>query len=162
MCDVAIIITSFTDLFHWQTWRWSSQCAGLSLILKLWHEKDVDTKLTHRQWRDVGSHSSLWSSVKFCCHKRNLEEMPHLLSCARYHFMIHFTLRTSYYVQIFLVRLQHWNTCNQVCDGKKNHDYDQDIKWIAWSGDRQKHKTQCQLCKYLAWPLIPLSLVYVH
>ena len=57
----------------------------------------MDTKLTHRQWRDVGSHSSLWSSVKLCCHKRNLEELPHILSCARYRIMIHFTLRTSYF-----------------------------------------------------------------
>ena len=98
MRDIATTMTSLTDFFHWWTWKWWSQCAGRSLILKLWQEKDVDTKSTHRLWRDVGSHSSLWSSVKLCCHKRNLEEMPHILSCARYHIiMMHFTLRTSYY-----------------------------------------------------------------
>lgn len=48
-----------------------------------------------RLWRDVGSHSLLWSSVKLCCHKRNLEEMPQILSSTRFAMVRKITVMTK-------------------------------------------------------------------
>ena len=75
--DLKVVVTVCRSIFKFDL-----------TLLKIWK------KLTHRLWRDVGSHSLLWSSVKLCCHKRNLEEMPQILSSTRCHIIILFYLKT--------------------------------------------------------------------
>ena len=75
--DLKVVVTVCRSIFKFDL-----------TLLKIWK------KLTHRLWRDVGSHSLLWSSVKLCCHKRNLEEMPQILSSTRCHIIILFYFKT--------------------------------------------------------------------
>ena len=76
--DLKVVVTVCRSIFKFDL-----------TLLKIWK------KLTHRLWRDVGSHSLLWSSVKLCCHKRNLEEMPQILSSSRCHIFIHYSQNSS-------------------------------------------------------------------
>ena len=89
--DLKVVVTVCRSIFKFDL-----------TLLKIWK------KLTHRLWRDVGSHSLLWSSVKLCCHKRNLEEMPQILSCTRCHIIIHFIFQNSsfndYHIQTIAIR----------------------------------------------------------